>query len=221
MYFGDHKLTKKWGIHLEAQVRRHQLISSAQQILLRTGINYHFTDNSFFTAGYCFVETNKYGKFPSLSDFPEHRLWQQVQVKNQSGRLEIVNRYRLEQRFVFQPIFDMYTGKYNPAKKPTYSNRMRLMTRVSIPFKGEMIKDKSLYLSFYDEVFINFGKNILQNHVDQNRAYLAIGYKIPKLGRLEIGYLNQLLIKSDGLKIENNHTLQLGLSSVLNFYKND
>jgi hypothetical protein len=34
-----------------------------------------------------------------------------------------------------------------------------------------------------------------------------------------LGYLNQLLVKSDGLKVENNHTLQIGILSNLNFFK--
>ncbi|MFM9944619.1 MAG: DUF2490 domain-containing protein [Bacteroidia bacterium] len=218
MYFGDHKFTKKLGIHLEAQFRRHDIIISGQQLLLRTGINYHLNDNAFLTAGYCFVETYKYGKFASKSDFPENRFWQQVQTKTQMGKIEVMNRYRFEQRFIYLPILNSDTVSYSPSHSATYQNRIRLMTRVSVPFKGNKINDKSFYFSLYDEVFLNFGKNVGLNYIDQNRAYVAVGYKIPKLGRLEIGYMNQLLIKSDGVKIENNHTLQIGLSSVLNFY---
>jgi hypothetical protein len=36
---------------------------------------------------------------------------------------------------------------------------------------------------------------------------------------LEVGYLNQTLVKSDGKKIENNHTLQVGLSCTIDFVK--
>ena len=57
MYFGSHKISEKWGLHLEAQLRRNEFISKPQQLLLRTGINYYFTPNAFFTVGYAFVET--------------------------------------------------------------------------------------------------------------------------------------------------------------------
>lgn len=217
MYMGDHKLSKKFGGHLEAQFRRHDIVISGQQLLLRTGVNYHINDNAFVTAGYCFVETYMYGKFASKSDFPENRFWQQIQLKNQTGKVEIINRYRLEQRFIHLPV--LKKDGYSPADKATYQNRIRLMTRVSVPFKGRNIIDKSFYLSVYDEVFLNFGKQVQLNYIDQNRAYIALGYKIPKLGRLEMGYMNQLIVKPDGIKVENNHTLQVGLSSVLNFYK--
>ena len=77
-----------------------------------------------------------------------------------------------------------------------------------------------MYATVYDEFFINFGKNVAANFLDQNRAYAGIGYKIPVVGKLEVGYMYQTIFKGDGVKIENNHTIQIGLSSNINFYKN-
>ncbi|MFO0266506.1 MAG: DUF2490 domain-containing protein, partial [Cyclobacteriaceae bacterium] len=68
-------------------------------------------------------------------------------------------------------------------------------------------------------VFISFGENVKMNVFDQNRAYVALGYRIPKVGRLEFGYLNQLVLKSNGTQVESNHTLQLGLISNIPFFK--
>ncbi len=216
MYFGSHKLSKKWGIHLEAQLRRNEVVKNPQQLLLRTGLNYHFNANVFATAGYCFVETYPYGEYAVETSFPEHRLWEQVQIKNEIGRFEMINRFRLEQRWMQLPVF--VNNKYEPGD-PVYQNRFRLLNRFSIPFKGKTIADKSLYASVYNEIMVSFGKNVRMNIFDQNRAYAAIGYKIPKLGKLEIGYLQHLLIKGDGVRVENNHTLQIGLSSNLDFFR--
>lgn len=216
MYFGDHKLSKKWGIHLEAQLRRNDWIKNPQQLLLRTGINYHFNNNAFATAGYCFVETYPYGEFAVKASFPEHRLWEQLQIKNQLGRFEIVNRFRLEQRWMQLPV--LVNNKYQPGGA-VYQNRFRLLNRFSIPFKGKTIADKSLYATVYDEFMLSFGKHVNMNIFDQNRAYAALGYKIPKLGKLEVGYMQQLILKSDGIRVENNHTLQVGLLSTIDFYK--
>lgn len=218
MYNGDHKFSNKFGVHIETQFRRNQLIVKPQQLLLRTGLNYHFSNIAFVTLGYCFVNTHPYGELPVKSIFPEHRIWEQLQLKNQLGRFENTNRFRLEQRFVNLPVL---TGLYYQPGVAVYSNRFRFLTRFSLPFKGKEIVDKSLYLTAYNEFFIAFGENVRYNIFDQNRAYIAIGFKIPKLGRLEIGYLNQLIFKSDGINVENNHTLQVGLFSTINFYKND
>ncbi|MFZ4545327.1 MAG: DUF2490 domain-containing protein, partial [Saprospiraceae bacterium] len=167
--------------------------------------------------GYAFVETYPYGKLPVNHAFSENRFWEQVQVKNQLKNVEYVSRFRLEQRYVNSITGTL--GNYSEGIA-VYTNRFRLMQKFSIPFKGEKIVDKSLYISAYDEFFINFGKNVKYNIFDQNRAYVALGYKIPKVGRLELGYLNQMLMKPDGIKIENNHTLAVTLSSTIDFYKN-
>ncbi len=218
MYFGDHKFSDKWGVHLEAQLRRNDFLSKPQQLLLRTGINYYVNANLFFTAGYCFVQTYPYGVFPVKIAYPEHRLWEQVQIKNQVDRFEWTHRFRLEQRFSSLPAYDSLTAAYMVGDA-VYTNRARILNRVSVPFKGKAIVDKSFYIAAYDELFTNFGKNIGKNIFDQNRAYIALGYKLPNVGRLEAGFMQQAILKSDGVKIENNRTFQLGLTSNINFYK--
>jgi Protein of unknown function (DUF2490) len=217
MYFGDHKFSDKWGVHLEAQLRRNNFASNPQQLLLRTGINYHYNANVFFTAGYCFVQTNPYGVFPVKLAFPEHRLWEQVQIKNQIDRFEFISRFRLEQRYSQLPVYDSAVSAYEVGDA-IYTNRARLLNRVSIPFKGKTIVDKSFYISAYDEFLINFGKNIGKNIFDQNRAYIALGYKMPKVGKIEAGFMQQDILKSDGVKLERNATFQLGIISNINFY---
>ena len=215
MYTGNHALNEHWGLHLEAQLRRNNIVTDPQQLLLRTGINYYLNKQTTATVGYCFVQTNPYGEFAAKTDFPEHRIWEQLQYKNQVGRFEWVNRLRLEQRFVHNPTLQA-DSSYAPGNA-IYSNRFRILNRFSIPFKGKTIEDKSLYLSIYDELFINFGKNVAMNLLDQNRAYAAIGYKIPKVGRLEIGYMLQTVVKADDIKIEDNYTLQVGLLANIPF----
>lgn len=217
MYFGTHKVSERWSLHAEAQWRANQIIAKPQQLLLRAGINYHLSNWGMLTAGYCFVETWPYGKQPVKVAFPEHRIWQQFQTKSASGRWEFVNRLRMEQRFVQLPI--MSDSVYVPGK-PVYTNRARVLNRVSISLSKKALTDKSVYLSVYNELFINFGKNVALNIFDQNRAYVALGYVISKIGRVEAGYMNQLLFKPDGVRVESNHTLQVALFCTVPFYSN-
>jgi Protein of unknown function (DUF2490) len=216
MYFGTHKFDDKWSLHLEAQVRRSDGLKNPQQLLLRGGVIYHINPQATFAVGLAYIETNPYGGFPSKSDFPEDRIWEQLQLKNQVGNFEWISRFRLEQRYVHTPVL---IGTTYAAGDAVYTNRFRLLNRFSLPFKGKTIADKSFYLSVYDEFMINYGKNVQFNLFDQNRIYVALGYKIPKIGRLEVGYLNQLIVKSDGKKIENNNTLQVGLSCTVDFMR--
>lgn len=217
MYFGSFQVKKQVGLHAEVQLRQSDVFTNQQQVLLRGGLNYYWTKQIFMTAGYCYVKTYPYGALPAKSAFPEHRIWQQMQIKSMLGKLECINRFRLEQRFVSS--VNLTANQVYELGDPIYTNRIRLLQRISLPLKGAEIKDKSTYFTAYNEVFVNFGENVKYNLLDQNRAYVAIGYKLPKLGRLELGYLNQLIFKGDGINIENNHTLQLGLAMQVNFYK--
>lgn len=216
MYFGNHKISKRFGIHAEVQVRRHDVVSDWQQLLLRTGIDF-YTAQVRFTAGYAFIETYPYGDYPVKNVFPEHRIWQQALINNPIGKIKLSHRYRLEQRF----IGNSATGEF---KNGRYENRIRYMARLNIPLQGAL-EPKKLYLSIYDEVFVNFGKEVAYNLFDQNRAYAALGYHLGKIGKVEIGYLYQIIQQRNLLSnptqsvIENNHTLQVALISDLPFYK--
>lgn len=216
-YSGSHKLTDKWGLHLEIQWRRSNMILDNQQLLTRGGINYYLNGQIYLTAGYCHVLTYPYGAFAAKSMFPENRIWEQINFKSNAGIIEINNRLRLEQRYVHSPVLQD-NGLFEPGDA-TYTNRARALLRFSVPLKGKAIEDRTWYVSGFNEVFINFGKNVGYNILDQNRAYLGLGYKLPKLGRLEVGYLNQLVLRSDGIKVERNHTVQVSLSSNIEFRK--
>lgn len=217
VYNGNHKLTDKWGLHLEVQWRRSNIILDNQQLLTRVGINYYINSQIYVTAGYCYALTYPYGAFAAKSMFPENRIWEQINFKTSAGIIEINNRFRLEQRYINQPVVQD-DGEYAPGDA-VYTNRARALVRFSVPFKGKTIEDRSWYASGFNEVYINFGKNVGYNILDQNRAYLGLGYKLPKIGRLELGYLNQLILRADGIKVEKNHTVQVSLSSNIEFRK--
>jgi hypothetical protein len=213
MYFGNHKFSTRWGLHAEAQWRRHEVIRNDQQLLLRTGIDYYTEANNRFTFGYAFIKTHPYGEFAVANPFPEHRLWQQFLTTQNIGSVKLAHRYRLEQRWIGSPA----TSSMNNGR---YENRMRYMAKLTVPFMKKW--ERPLFLAAYDEVMINFGKEVAYNIFDQNRVYGAIGFTLSPSMKLEAGYLNQLvqLRSLDGAmknRIENNHTLQLGLFSTLPF----
>lgn len=216
MYFGNHQISARWGLHAEAQFRLYDGVSDWQQLLLRTGINY-YAKQVRYTLGYAFVKTHPYGDFPVLNAFPEHRMWEQFLVSQKLGNVSLHHRYRLEQRWIGNTI----TGDFDDVR---YENRFRYMLRATIPLQKNREKGK-WYLGFYDELFINAGKEVAYNIFDQNRAYAALGYKLGKIGKIEMGYLYQVVQQRRLLEISNppqlifehNHTFQLALFSDLSF----
>lgn len=217
MYFGNHKFSEKLGLHAEAQVRRHDVVKEWQQLLLRVGLDI-YTSQARFTIGYGFIETFPYGGFPVANAFPEHRFWQQVLIPQTWGRAMLSHRYRLEQRL----IGNAATGEFQDGR---YENRMRYMFRANIALQGNTIDPGEFYFAIYDEIMINFGKEVRYNIFDQNRLYGAIGYHLGKLGTLEVGYLLQS-VKQRNLYtaanpsrniMESNHTIQIGIFSNFSF----
>ena len=52
MYFGTNKISERLSIHTEAQFRFYETTSNFNQMLLRTGLNYHIDPNAIATGGY-------------------------------------------------------------------------------------------------------------------------------------------------------------------------
>lgn len=215
MYFGDHRIKGRWGVHLEGQFRRHDVFNKWQQLLLRPAVNYHASENVTLTAGYGFVRTHPTGDFPVPERFPEHRIFQQVVLRNSAGKARFSHRFRLEQRYLGEIARDEQGERF--VERWRRENRVRYMMRFTIPFQGRTIEKDEWYLAVYDEIFINFGSNVAENVYDRNRAYIAMGRDLGRIGRLELGYLNHLVQQRNGRVIENNHTVQIAFFSRLPF----
>lgn len=200
-YFGDHKISTKWGIHTEYQWRRENFINYWQQSLARAGVNYKLTDKVLLTTGYAFIDTFTYGN-PSIArrnnqgeeqTFPEHRIYQDVLLNNDMNGFEINHRLRLEQRWLgifYDANNDRIAGKWR------YLNRFRYRFRIAHALKGKTIDAKEVYLHAYDELLIGFGKNVGTNVFDQNRINIGLGYKINPSSKIEVGYISQIVQQS-------------------------
>ena len=211
IYFGDHQVGDgPWGVHFDGQWRRQGIGQKWQQLLLRPGVNYDFNANVQVSGGYGFIETHPYGDFPAPTAFPEHRIWQQLLLRQKVGKTKLAHRFRLEQRFV--GLMDATRPEGDRLLDYVHRNRIRYYTKGTIPI-GRGGPDSDYFLAAYNEIKLNFGKNTARNVFDQNRAYIAVGRKLPGFGAIEIGYLQQTVQQGNGRVFEFNHTLQVGLFS--------
>lgn len=205
MYFGTYKFADKLSLHSELQIRRHGLLEDPQQFLARVGLNYHMGNNLMLTGGYAYIVTHPYGEQPVGEKFSEHRIWQQLILSHNYRSIALNHRYRLEQRWLGLP-----AGS-------TYLNRARYRFMFNIPLTGPQIGKGAFFISLYDEILVNFGRNTGKNIFDQNRIYGALGYQTGASSNIQVGYLNQYVQKGDGLHFENNHTFQLAFFQNLDF----
>jgi hypothetical protein len=138
-------------------------------------------------------------------------------MKNKIGRVDVQHRYRLEQRFIENWVKNT-DGSFDQDGF-LFRQRVRYRFLATVPISRKELKDNTLFLAVYDEPFFGFGKGIGKNILDQNRLYGAIGWRFNKNVNVQLGYLNQYIVKTDGVKSERNHTLQIGLTYNLDFTK--
>lgn len=173
IYFGDKKINSKWNWHHEAQYRNFNFIGDTDQLLLRTGIGYNLSENNNnLLAGYAYIYNEPYiGDTDEKTNFAEHRIYQQFITRQNFGRASLQHRYRFEQRFL----------------PDDFKLRLRYFLGVNIALNQKQMQDKTVYLSAYNEIFIN----TQDNYFDRNRLYGGIGYRFNKHVRTEIGVMNQ------------------------------
>lgn len=197
-------LNKKWSLHAEYQWRREKGLKFWQQGLLRIGANYKVTDNVIAHAGYAWAETFPYGDYPIANNgtFPEHRLYEQLTLRQPSGTVLFTHRFRVEHRWLGR--VKAGTVGDREIEDWFFLHRFRYQFRTQYPFwtKG----DKQFYGAAADEIFIGAGKNLGTNIFDQNRIFLLLGLKLNKKVSLEAGYFNQTL--QQGRRVNNNTIMQ-------------
>ncbi|SHG44761.1 DUF2490 domain-containing protein [Pedobacter caeni] len=193
------KINKKWGTHLDVQLRSSDQFSQLRNFMFRPGLTYFINDKSDVTLGYLLNETfiDQVGRKDNR--LTEHRIWQQYIYKHKISTVNISHRLRLEQRFMEQN-----------GGGDLFSQRFRYFIRTILPLaKGQQNFEQGFFAALQNELFFNVQhKNKLNGHFfDQNRAYLAAGYRFSKKMDLEAGYLNQTV--KGGNNNTMNHAVQL------------
>ena len=173
MYFGSNKINDKFSLHTEFQFRNHTLLpNNTEQLLFRTGLNYHFAPDKFITAGYAYIPSYEFGSIQNEPEVKEHRIWQQFILNKKYEKVKFEHRFRLEQRWV----------------DGDYKNRVRYRVMMFAPINNKPVLSKgSVFLGLYDEIFLNTKNTIF----DRNRLYGAIGYQYKKNIGFQMGMMHQ------------------------------
>ncbi len=189
--FATIKLHQKWDGLLEYQWRRTNGVKQWQQSLLRGAVQYRPSEQVSFALGYGWIETFPYGKYPiaAAGTFPEHRIFEQMTLKQPINKLGLTHRFRVEQRWL---------GKIKPETDSeieswSFAHRFRYMLRAQRPII--MKNDFMLYVAAGDEIFIGAGKNVGMNIFDQNRLMFSAGVKLNKNISVEAGFINQTVMQ--------------------------
>jgi hypothetical protein len=123
----------------------------------------------------------------------------------------------LEQRFL-ENLIKGAEGIYTKSDN-LFRQRIRYRFMIQVPLTKKELTDNTLFLNVNNEPFIGFGKGIGKNILDQNRFNASLGWRFSKDFNIQLGYLNQFIVKPDGIKAERNHTFLFSTIYNFNFVK--
>lgn len=205
-YLGQYKISQKFGLHVEAQLRYENHFEHNLQNVYRIGGVYFIKPNEHLTLGYGLIHT-----YNAAADdyFAENRLWEQYQINRKWKKNTMTHRLRLEQRWIEQ-LADNSTA---------YQNRLRYLNRNLFHIANSKSGNEELYAVLQDEVFLTVGENkVNSKFMDQNRFLVGLGLNYKNNLRLELGYMNQYVTSSYGNDAM-NHTISVTLFHNLDFQK--
>ena len=177
MYFFNTSHEKsKIGFQGDVQYRNWNIAGDLEQLLLRGGVTFKPEKaNIKFTLGYGNITTGAFGE--DNSTINESRIYQEALFPTKIGeRFYLNHRLRYEQRFV---------------EEQSLRTRYRYNLFVNVALNQKEMKEKTIYLALYNEIFINGTGMPGQSIFDRNRAYIALGYVLKKGMKFQLGIMNQ------------------------------
>jgi len=200
-----YNVTERWNVTGLVFVRRANGLADWQQYLIRPNVGFAINKQLEVGLGYTHARMFPYGNQPVPMEFTENNIFEQLILRQKAGKVGLMHRFRLEQRFLDHVERSPESGPYIKGKD--YKNRFRFRIDGMIPVA---FKDR-LFVGLYNELFVHLQDVMLLDAFDQNRAYIGLGYQMNQKLRLELGVLHHYLRKRDGVHFESNPTMQMGV----------
>lgn len=200
MFLNNTKFNKHWGLQFDVQVRSSDDWKYVRNTLVRPAIQYFINDKSNVALGYLWQTTDMHLIGTPKNLFHEHRIFEQYIYTHKLSSIFASHRFRVEQRFIER------------ANEEVFSQRFRYFFRFIQPLrKAETAFTKGPFVALQNEVFLNLQNKdkINGSTFDQNRLYLAAGYRFSKKFDLEAGYMNQAV--KNTTNHTNNNIIQLAV----------
>lgn len=169
-----------WGVQGDVQHRNFSVIGDLQQLLIRGGIAYMPKESPLkLIFGYAYIANGTKGD--SKGSAIEHRFYQETSFPIKLAKILFTNhRFRYEMRVL---------------ENQDFRTRYRYSFFLNIPINKQFIEPKTVYLSMYNEIFINGQRKIGDGKTvaffDQNRLYGAFGYVFRKGLKIQCGIMRQ------------------------------
>ncbi|WP_281616291.1 DUF2490 domain-containing protein [Flammeovirga sp. SubArs3] len=195
VYNGFYKLSPKWELFFEGQLRTYEFISEPQSFFVRPFLSYYVKDDLQFgiSQEYHSNWSEEAPDHPSINT-SEYRTTLQAITTQHWGRVHLQHRYRYELRLI----------------ENDFKTRARYRLQVGIPLTDRTMKKGVVFTTFGNEILMDVTPNV---NFNQNRSYCMLGYQLTPTLNLQSGYM---YLSKNGHN--NEHRFQLFITQKLKFY---
>ena len=210
-YVNQMRFTKHSGLWIDLQMRyTDHFIRQKSQSFLRFAYTYYLSDSVRLSAGYAYITT--YGQNGSVN-LAEHQPWQQIQWLEKWKWFNLTQWLRIEERFRQIATAGVATEVY------AFNWHFRYGIALIFPLKGKTLAPKTPFLFFGDEIFINAGKQIVNNYFDQNRLSAGLGYQFTSRLNAQLAYTDAFQQLPAGNQYVNINAVRLFIFHNINLRK--
>lgn len=203
-YYNQLSLNSKLTWHNEVDMRRFMVNSRLHHIIAHSHLHYKVFPNLDIALGATYSEQNpQFADVTTNLSVPEFRMFQEVTSSlTFSKRVLLNHRFRLDERFIRK------NNGITLLEGNDFNFRFRFRPQLNI-ILSKLESKTPTNLKISDEIMVNFGGEILYNHFDQNRVYVAIEKGLSKNFSLEVGYLHWYQQRASGKDFFDRNILRI------------
>lgn len=203
-YFNTTRIANKWALQAEAHYRTNTMDpTDVYYTSVGAATSYYLNDDSRFTIGFNYLSFAPATGHKNIAQ-PELRPWQQFSWINKYPRVKVTQWVRLEERNRHKILNDdALAAGYN------FNYRARYNCFVLFAMGKKPFHSHTCSFTLSNEIFLNFGKQIVYNTFDQNRAFIGITYHTSKRNNFMAGYSNIFQQLSNGNKYRDAHIARI------------
>jgi hypothetical protein len=212
-YLNQNRYSEHWGSWIDLQSKlKENYVNAINANEYTLGASYFQNKNFKYTGAVTYVDN-----FPATGKnyhLAEYRPWQMIQLNTSTSKAKWLQWLRLEERFKQTAANNMATDNYD------FNYRLRYYILAQFPLTAHHYAKGSFSLVTSEELYLNFGKNIVYNTFDQNRFFLGFYYYMNKDNILQLGYTNLYQKYNAPNKYLKGDVLRISIFNTIDFRKN-
>jgi hypothetical protein len=211
-YLNQNRYSDRWGSWLDLQLKLNDGYIHAKNAGEYTaGASYFAKKNFKYTAAFTLVDA--YANTSHLNHTKELRPWAMIQLNTSNSYSKWIQWLRVEERFKETVVNKLASGSFDE------STRVRYYLLAQFPLSKHQYQKGSVSFVTSEELYLNFGKNIVYNTFDQNRLFLGFYYFLNKDNILQLGYTKMYQKLNAPDKYVNSDVLRVSVFNTIDFHK--